>query len=571
MTLPCDGEICMEDVVKELSLTGNACLNNAAIRDLAGKPSGKICFDDLYCKSKGGSVDDVLLVVGNSDTLGYAPLQQMQWSLDPSGKGETEEPGPVPEEWGTWFPPAPSQYLWYNIDFIRMSPNQRFIYIYFAAGSGNQMLLAWNKAQSWQTASWNAVPQDPWSGGSGGNGQGAAGADFTHDNKFMIAGFRNYIYPNGNTNPFLMCYELTDWTPDSQGRPQGANARWKTAQPPWVFDRDEMEDATGLINPSVTNPWCMPKGQKTSTEGVVVYNSGSYLCIWKYHPTQGLTFMTKYPHSPTTPAALRWADRKNGKWVVCHPTNIQPVVDGLADPDNQTNILQVWQLRASNYTLMPASTLQNPWRYKVRTRNNGIMEPDYWSDWRWQTKIWIESRFGDDPIFVSEDRKWICFFNAGANDDVWPAWQYTKMVSGKEVAAQGESDATIQYGAEGKPKTFDIYFGKWNDSTGVITNLVGFNPLSPDPEDTQANPNRASGWQWLSWDKDMKFFTIGGVFSSSGYHRLMQTYKWDNSSDNPVGERTWNIEQVYQDAGQPEGWSGAKFSSYTGMYVPNTD
>ena len=570
MTLPCDGEICMEDVVKELSLTGNACLNNAAIRDLAGKPSGKICMDDLYCKSKGGSVDDVLLIVGDADSLGYAPLQQMQWSLDPSGEGKTEEPGPIPEEWGTWFPPAPSAYLWFKIDFIRMSPNQRFIYIYFARGSGNQMLLGWNKNQSWQTASWNTVPQDPSSGGSDGNGQGAAGADFTHDNKFMIAGFRNYIYPNGNTNPYLMCYELTDWTPDDFGRPQGAQARWKTAKPPWVFDRDEMKDATGLDYAAVTNPWCMPKGQKGTTEGVVIYNTGSRVMIWKYHPTQGLTFMTKYSETATTPAAMRWADRKNGKWVICYPSPIEPVVDGLADPDNKTNILQVWQFRASNYTLMPAFILQNPWRYKVRTRRSGIMEPEYWSDWRWQTKIWIEGRYSDDPIFISEDRKWICFLNAGADDAEWPAWQYTKVVDGKEVAGTA-SDSTTQYGAEGKPKTFDIYFGKWNDSTGQITGLVGFNPLSPDPEDTQANPNRATGWQWLSWDKDMKFFTIGGVFSSSGYHRLMQTYKWDNSSDNPVGERTWNIEQVYQDAGQPNGWSGAKFSSYLGMYVPNTD
>ena len=66
MTLPCEGKICMEDVVKELNLTGNACLNNAAIRELAGKTSGKICFEDLYCKAKGGSVDNVLLLVGDA-------------------------------------------------------------------------------------------------------------------------------------------------------------------------------------------------------------------------------------------------------------------------------------------------------------------------------------------------------------------------------------------------------------------------------------------------------------------------------------------------------------------------
>lgn len=573
MTLPCEGKICMEDVVKELNLTGNACLNNAAIRELAGKTSGKICFEDLYCKAKGGSVDNVLLLVGDADTLGYAPLQQMQWSLDPSGKGETEQPGPIPEEWGTWFPPTAGAYMWYHIDFIRVSPNQRFIYIYHANASSKQMLIAWNRKQSWQHIAWRPVTQDPSSGGEGGNGQGAAGADFTHDNKYMIAGFRNYIYPNGNSNPFLMCYELTDWEEQS-GQPMNAKASWKSPNPPWVFDRDEMKNITGVDNASVTNPWCMPKGAPGTTEGVVIWNSRRYLMIWKYHPTQGLSYQTKYDYensTAATPAEMRWADRKNGRWVVCDPSNIKPVVGGLTDTNNHTMILQVWRLRESNFTLMPGFVLHNPWKYRRRSKNAGIMGPDYWSDWSWERSIRIEDRHADDPIFFSEDRKWVCFINQTPNDEVWPANQMTKLEGGKEVATTSESEANYQYGPEGKPKTYDIYFGKFNNETGEISNLVGFNPIPPDPEDTNANPNRPTGWQWLSWGKDMKFFTIGGVFSMSGYHRLMQTYKWDNSSDNPVGDRTWNIEKVYQDAGQPNGWSGAKFTSYLGFYPPDID
>ena len=59
MALP-TGAICLSDVNTELGKASNApiCLNDAAVRALAEKPSGSICMSHLQGKQDGPIVDD---------------------------------------------------------------------------------------------------------------------------------------------------------------------------------------------------------------------------------------------------------------------------------------------------------------------------------------------------------------------------------------------------------------------------------------------------------------------------------------------------------------------------------
>lgn len=52
MTLPSNGVISLNDVRKELNITGSVSLGDTSVRNLAGISSGKISMKDLYGKSE---------------------------------------------------------------------------------------------------------------------------------------------------------------------------------------------------------------------------------------------------------------------------------------------------------------------------------------------------------------------------------------------------------------------------------------------------------------------------------------------------------------------------------------
>lgn len=88
MALPSNGVISLDDVRKELNITGPVSLGDSNVRSLAGVSSGKISMKDLYGKSNIFKAD---LTIGTYSRYqiyreyGFRSYYDAVWDIDPIG------------------------------------------------------------------------------------------------------------------------------------------------------------------------------------------------------------------------------------------------------------------------------------------------------------------------------------------------------------------------------------------------------------------------------------------------------------------------------------------------------
>ena len=499
MALP-TGAICLSDVNTELGKASNApiCLNDAAVRTLAEKPSGGICMSDLQGKQDGPIVGDAgqwLFASSGGGTCDGTVVVMPMGRGDKKGKPIGSR-GTNQQSYPQYMRKAGSG--WANQTLV--SPDGNMYGGINEGGRHSHQIYAFDKTTYGKVVPTGdcfscALPTgDAWSGldfeGGYNNSQaGQTNGCWTNDSQFYVNTFRNSN--NGATIPFQTYKKVAQ--PGNERNPYKFVR--VSANPPFSFGDDELRvlgiKANGACMPQPMGKFTIFTGWRGGYDGkwdILEWKGESTGWQYKFH----LTNAAFHPGGNPGGLNLIYAGTNPAGTVAFFVNSDSYVFDSSKADKDQPAIAYAMNINQSTGELTLKDKLQD--RFLYETDGCSIMgdcKPQSWPCMRPAKGL------------LSPDGRWLVIMNQRKTD-----WQT-------------------------RPNIYAFYFVRWDDTNG-FEGKAEIKPWTP----SRHVEDSTRAWEPLPQDFDIS--RSNNYIAYCGRPNVRQetmtffTYEFNSNQDNPI-------------------------------------